>query len=166
MGGHNSYTFIVNTSQLSYTPFQFSGESNSIKFLNEKFGTFSQKSPRIFFLKYRHTKCQHRSMWLYPCPAQNSVYQASHRSAFLIGCVNFCSPCMFVHYRACPCLWFSVRLSKHKTNIYTLYWFKKIYVVSWMHGHMRAIWGNVEDRWILQVTFIKNGLYLWKFNQC
>ena len=30
-------------------------------------------------------------MPLHPCPAQSSVYQASHCSALLIGCVKFCS---------------------------------------------------------------------------
>ena len=30
-------------------------------------------------------------MKLHPCPAQNTVFQASHYSALLIGCVKFCS---------------------------------------------------------------------------
>ena len=36
MGGHNSYTFTRNASQLSYMPFKFSGESNSIKALRKE----------------------------------------------------------------------------------------------------------------------------------
>ena len=32
-----------------------------------------------------------QTVWLYPCPAQNSVYQASHCSALLIGWLDFCS---------------------------------------------------------------------------
>ena len=28
-----------------------------------------------------------------------------------------------------------------------------------MHGNMRPIWGNFEDRWIFQVALIKKGLY-------
>ena len=31
---------------------------------------------------------QHRSMRLQPCPGQNSLYEASHYSILLIGCVN------------------------------------------------------------------------------
>ena len=36
MGGHNSYTFTGNASQLSYRPFKFSGESDSIKALRKE----------------------------------------------------------------------------------------------------------------------------------
>ena len=36
MGGHNSYTFTRNASQLSYRPFKFSGESDSIKALRKE----------------------------------------------------------------------------------------------------------------------------------
>ena len=35
-------------------------------------------------------RLQHRSMKLHPCPAQNSVFQASHCSALLIGYVKYC----------------------------------------------------------------------------
>ena len=35
-GGHNSYTFTGNASQLSYGPFKFSGESDSIKALRKE----------------------------------------------------------------------------------------------------------------------------------
>ena len=60
---------------------------------------FKKKSPRRFFLENCHTWCQgiykkrpqHRSMWLHPCPVQNSVYQASHCSPFLKVSLNFCS---------------------------------------------------------------------------
>ena len=36
MGGHNSYTFTGNASQLSYRPFKFFGESDSIKALRKE----------------------------------------------------------------------------------------------------------------------------------
>ena len=38
-----------------------------------------QKNPQI------------RSIWPLPCSSHNSVYQGSHCSALLIGCVKFCS---------------------------------------------------------------------------
>ena len=52
--------------------------------------TFSQKSPRRFFLENWHTlgqgiykkRPQHRRMWLHPYLTQNSVYQASHCSIY------------------------------------------------------------------------------------
>ena len=41
---------------------------------------------------------QHSSMWLYPCSAQDYVYQASHCSALLIGWLNFCTRvCIYVY---------------------------------------------------------------------
>ena len=36
MGGHNTYTFTGNTSQVSYRPFKFSGESDYIKALRKE----------------------------------------------------------------------------------------------------------------------------------
>ena len=47
MGGHNSYTFTGNASQLSYRPFKFSGESDSIKALRKEalISLRLQKSP-------------------------------------------------------------------------------------------------------------------------
>ena len=36
MGGHKSFTFPGNASQLSYRPFKFSGESDSIKALRKE----------------------------------------------------------------------------------------------------------------------------------
>ena len=44
-------------------------------------------------LAYLVSRCiqkvpQHRSMWLYPCPDYNSVYQGSHCSGLLLLCVN------------------------------------------------------------------------------
>ena len=39
-------------------------------------------------LKYTQKILQHRCMWLYPCPAQNSANQASYCSTLLIGCAN------------------------------------------------------------------------------
>ena len=37
-------------------------------------------------------------IWTHPCHAYNSVYQGSHCSALLIGCVKFCSRLYMYYY--------------------------------------------------------------------
>ena len=52
MGGHNSYTFTGNASQLSYRPFKFSGESDSIKALRKE--ALEQKELHGFIWHFGH----------------------------------------------------------------------------------------------------------------
>ena len=51
-GGHNSYSFTGNTSELRYKPFKFSGESDSIKALRKE----ALESKGFFRLIYRYHK--------------------------------------------------------------------------------------------------------------
>ena len=62
---------------------------------------FPEISAKIFSWKsaYKNVpNAQHRSTWLHPCSAQNSVYQASHCSALLIRWLNFCCRVYILDY--------------------------------------------------------------------
>ena len=115
MKSHTSMlgTFFVYTLGLSMPIFKkkslrrFLGKSSKLWVLHkndflcntQSLELFPRNLREDFFLKigilspkvYTKIRPQHRSMKLHPCLAQRSVFQASHWSALLIGCVKFCS---------------------------------------------------------------------------
>ena len=78
------------------------------KITTMKSNFFPDISGKIFSWN-RHTKSQgiykkrpqHRSMWLHSCSVQNSVYQASHCSALLIGWLDTCPLVYLSNLRNC-----------------------------------------------------------------
>ena len=89
-------TFFVYTLALCMPIFK---KKSTLNRLGKRKSSFPQTFQGSFFLKigiqiakagiYKK-RPQHRSMRLHSCSVQNSVYQASHCSALLIGWLNIC----------------------------------------------------------------------------